>query len=311
MGARWVAGIVNHGAYDDVESCLASLRVQTLPPAGVCVVDTGADPRRFAELAQGHPHVHCEMTANRGYAGGANRVLAAVAERWRDAEYVLLLNPDVVLEEGFAEALLGAMGARPHAAIGSGKLLRPGGAILDSAGIRLPRNRRPRDRGSEQLDLGQYDASECVFAVSGAAMMIRRACLGALALDGEVFDEDFFLYHEDTDLCWRARRLGFEVLYHPPARAVHGRRWRRDARFAIEPWVRRHSFKNHYLEIIKNERPRDLLRNLPVLVAWEILRLGFALARDRAVLPGYCDAARAAPRAWRKRRLLEARVRSR
>ena len=87
--------------------------------------------------------------------------------------------------------------------------------------------------------------------------------------------------------------------------SVHGRRWRRDRRFTIEARIRRHSFKNHYLEMIKNERPGDFLMNLPALALWEVLRFGFAVLRDRDMLPGYRDAWRLTPRAFRKRAILQ------
>jgi GT2 family glycosyltransferase len=141
-------------------------------------------------------------------------------------------------------------------------------------------------------------------------MLVRRAALDDLAVQGEVVDEDFFAYHDDTDLCWRANRFGWRVLYEPHARAVHGRRWQRELRMQIEPFVRRHSFKNHYLQIIKNERVGDLVVNLPWLLVWEMLRLGFALVRDPAVLPAYGEAWRAAGRAFEKRRAIQARLRA-
>lgn len=73
--------------------------------------------------------------------------------------------------------------------------------------------------------------------------------------------------------------------------------------------VRRHSFKNHYLQLIKNEPLRDFLLDLPILAGWEVLRLGYAVLRDPAVLPGYLDAWRLSGRAWDKRRLLRAAMR--
>jgi GT2 family glycosyltransferase len=258
-----------------------------------------------------HREVRFLPRPNRGYGAGANYLLAWAAQRAPQAGYVLILNPDVELEPEFAAILLREMEEQPQVALASGKLLRPGGAIIDSAGIRLPRHRRARDRGSEEPDRGQFDRPELVFGVSGAAMMIRREALSDLALEDEVFDEDFFAYQDDTDLSWRANLLGWQVLYEPAARAIHGRRWRQDRRPAIQPSVRRHSFKNHYLQIIKNERAVDLIRNLPVLMAWEMLRLGYALVRDQAILPGYLDAARGVPRAWHKRRLLQRRARAR
>jgi GT2 family glycosyltransferase len=311
MRGSYVAGIVHHDDYDQLPECLASLRRQTRAPLAVHVVDTGVDPKRLDDLRDSHPDVRFEQVQNRGYGAGANRILAEVARTRPDAAYVLILNPDVSLDPDFAAALLDAMDADAGVALASGKLLRADGRTLDSAGIRLPRHRRPRDRGSERADLGQFDRTERVFGVSGAAMMIRRAALADLALDGEVFDEDFFAYQDDTDLSWRAHRLGWDVLYHPAARAIHLRRWQRQRRMGIPPFVRRHSFKNHYLQIAKNERGLDLLRNLPALLLWEALRLGYALARDRAVLPAYRDALRELPRALHKRRLLEARVRAR
>ena len=145
--------------------------------------------------------------------------------------------------------------------------------------------------------------------MSGAAVMLRRAALRDLEIDGEIFDEDFFAYHEDTDLAWRAALLGWHSLYVPRAVAVHRRRWRPETWRGIEPDLRRHAFKNHYLEMIKNERPGKFLRDLPVILAWEGVRLGYALLRDRSRLPAYASAARLARRAWHKRRHIQARVR--
>jgi GT2 family glycosyltransferase len=310
-GPRWVAGVVSHDSYTEIAACLPTVAAQTLAPDGIFVADTAADADRLAALAEAHPSARFEARPNLGWGAGVNRVLAWTTAEHPAAEFVLLLNPDVELAPDFAAILATACARHPHVAFASGKLLRGDGATLDSAGIRLPRHRRPRDRGSEEPDTGRYDRPEFVFGVSGAAMWIRRSALADLAIDGEFADEDFFAYHDDTDLCWRAHLLGWEVLYEPAARGVHHRGWQRRRRHEIAPAVRRHSFKNHYLQIIKNERGIDLLRNAPVLLAWELLRFGFALAADRAILRGYADAWRAAPTAFRKRRILMARARGR
>jgi len=308
MSDRYVVGIVSYRSYDDLGRCLESVASQEHRPEAVHVLDGDADPAQLEALAERFPSASFEVGPNRGYAGGANRLLAGIAERHPDVPWCLLLNPDVVLDAEFAERLLAAVADRPDVAVATGKLLRPDGRTIDSAGIELPRHRRPRDRGSEQPDLGQLDEAGDVFGASGAAMLLRRAALSDLALDGEIFDEDFFVYHEDTDLCWRAQRLGWRVHYEPGARAFHARGWRRAARFQVPVSVRRHSFKNHYLQLIKNESGRDWVRGLPVFVAWETLRLGYAVLRDPAVLPAYADAWRLSRRALRKRRLLHAKI---
>jgi GT2 family glycosyltransferase len=306
-----VAGIVHHDAWDDLERCLVSVAGQSAPPVAVQVVDTGTDRAQFDAARARHSDVHFELRPNRGYGAGANRILAEVARTRPDTEFVLILNPDVELEPGFAESLLSAVRVRPRVAIASGKLLRPESRLIDSAGIQLSLYRRPKERGSEQRDRGQFDRTELVFGVSGAAMLLRREALSDLSLDGEVFDEDFFAYYEDTDLCWRAHKLGWSVLYEPAARAFHTRGWRRGQRRNVSLSLRRHSFKNHYLQLLKNECSGDFLRRLPPLLGWELVRLGYFLACDPRVLPAYADAVRAAPRVWHKRTLLKRRVRAR
>jgi len=309
VGSQYAVGITNLHTYDDLERCLTSVKLQSLAPAKVIVVDGDSDAARLDQIRLSHPEVSWQPGPNLGYAGGANAILRSVDKLCPDTQFVLIATPDVCLESNFAADVIATMQRSPQAALASGKLMRPDGRTVDSAGVVLPRNRRPRDRGSEEIDCGQYQNTEFVFGVSGAALMLRRSALPELALDGEVFDEDFFVYHEDTDLAWRANRLGWRALYVPSARAIHSRRWRRSRRFAIAPSVRCHSFKNHYLQMIKNERAGDFLINLPIFVLWELARLGFALAADRSVLGAYGDARRLSSRAWKKRRLLQAKLR--
>ncbi len=303
----YCVGIIHYQSYADLESCLGAVAGQTLRPRAVRVVDADADTDALVKIRDRHPGVAFEAAANRGYSAAANRLLAWASGPDVGADFCLLLNPDVTLEPDFGQRLVDALAARPDAALGTGKLLRPDRLTLDSAGIALPAHRRTRDRGSEQHDRGQYDRGEYVFGASGAAMMLRCAALADLALEGEVFDEDFFLYHEDTDLSWRAHVLGWRVYYEPLARAVHARGWKKDQRFRVPPAVRRHSFKNYYLQLIKNESAAGFLLRLPVLLAWEVLRLGHAAIRDPQILPAYVDAWGLAGRAFHKRRILRAR----
>ena len=304
----YAVGIVNHRSYADLLHCIDSVKSQSAAPAALVVVDLDPDPQRLREFQRCDSDAVWEPGPNRGFGAGANTALARMRQVASELEFGLILNPDVRLEPEFAENLIHEMLRHPRVALASGKLLRDDGRTIDSAGIRMPRHRRPRDRGSQELDRGQYDRVEFVFGASGAALMTRLSALDELAVEGEVFDEDFFLYHEDTDLAWRAHRLGWRVLYVPSARAIHRRGWQRDRRFQIPVSIRRHSFKNHYLQMIKNERGRDFLANLPAIAVWEVLRLGFALLRDRALLAGYRDAWRLSRRAWRKRRLIQLRA---
>ena len=265
-------------------------------------------PVAVRSSAAPHGHVDIETGPNRGYAGGGNRVLAKIAECANPPEFALLMNPDVVLDPEFGIRLTRAMAGEAKVAIATGKLLRSDRRTLDSAGIVFPRHRRPRDRGSEEPDRGQFDRRELVDGASGAAMMLRVGALADLSIEGELFDESFFAYHEDTDLCWRARLFGWQILYEPEAVAIHHRGWQRDRRAEIAPAVRRHSFKNHYLQLVKNETWGGLLVDLPWIAGWEILRLGFVLLRDPSMWGAYREAWQAWPEARRKRAVIQGRA---
>ena len=306
MTGGYAAGIVYFGEDSELSTCLDSLKRQSCAPRSIIVIDHNMGLSEGGEaLRRQHADVEWISQPNTGYAGGGNAILDRALQVQPSPAAVLILNPDIELAPDFAERLLRAMGNHPEVALASGKLLRPGRKQIDSAGIIKDRTRRFRDRGSGALDTGQFEEEEVVFAVSGAALMLRVASLPGLTVLGEVFDEDFFCYHEDTDLAWRAGGLGYSSLYVPSAQATHGRGWRREGRGQVSPAIRRHSFKNRYLEMIKNDRASDLLRDLPLIFGMEFARLAFALFRDREVLPGYVDAARGARRAFDKRRSIQ------
>jgi GT2 family glycosyltransferase len=304
----YTAGVVNYRNYDDLVRCLECLCAQTWAPVQVTVVDADSDEVHLSALEAEFPSVAFERVLNQGYAGGANRLLEFSARVRPNAEFSLILNPDTFLEPDFCEALLTSLQGRPDVALATGKLFRSDWSRLDSAGIRLPLNRRPRDRGSRQMDRGQFDRGEYVFGASGAAMMIRLAALADLEIEGEIFDEDFFVYHEDTDLAWRAHNLGWRVYFEPAARAIHRRGWQKESRLSIPREIRIHSFKNHLLQIVKNESVFRFVLLLPVFLAWETVRFGFAVLMDRSILPAYAQACRLMGRAFHKRRILRAKM---
>src|SRR5690606_16371095 len=139
-------------------------------------------------------------------------------------DWVLVLNPDVVLDPRFLEEL--APYAERPAPLGTlcGKLLRmdeDGRPVspprIDSAGIEFRRTFRHLDRGSEEPDDGRYGTPELVFGATGAAALYRRAMIDDVSVEGEFFDEAFFAYREDADVAWRAQLLGWDCLYVPSA----------------------------------------------------------------------------------------------
>lgn len=304
MPPAYAVCVVNYRNYQDLDRCLASLKSQSDGPSLVLVADCDGDPDTRAATADAYPEYSIQAIANLGYAGAANWAIETVLAAPHPPEFILLLNADIRLASGFAAELVREMRARSEVAFASGKLLRPDTVTIDSAGFDVGRNRRFRDRGSGEADIGQFDEIEYVVGVSGAAMMIRTRAIPELCIDGELFDTDFFAYHEDTDLAWRAQLLGWRSLYVPDALAIHRRGWRKENRFDVPLEVRRHSFKNFFLVIAKNDRGRHLLRDMPAILVSEMTRFCAFVLYDPAVLPAYLLALQRLPAAIRKRRVL-------
>jgi GT2 family glycosyltransferase len=162
---------------------------------------------------------------NDGYAAAIN----AGMEHAGDADYVLVLNPDVRLEAGFVRAMLDAA-EQPGVGIVAPRLLDANGHTLPTlrrdptvtralgeAVLGGRRAGRMSALGEMVVDPAAYEQPQDVDWASGAALLITRPCAEAV---GE-WDESFFLYSEETDFALRARDAGFRVRYTPQARAVH------------------------------------------------------------------------------------------
>jgi GT2 family glycosyltransferase len=307
-GAGVSAAIVNYDGLHFLPSCIESLIAQSHPPAEIVLVDNRSADRSVGFVRERFPAVRVlEQGRNLGYAGGAN-----VAVRETRSPYLLLLNPDVVLTPTFLGELVAVAERYPEVGSLTGKLRRRGperaGPVIDSTGHVLYRNRWAINRGEREEDRGQYDQPGEVFGVSGAAPLYRRAMLEDVRVEGEVFPESFFLYLEDVDLDWRARLRGWKAYYVPTAIAYHDRGYKGGLR-RRDPAVLRHSFKNRYLMMIRNEALGDVLLDAWAILPMEVLRFtDFLLTAPRS-LAGYVDVARLVGPSLRQRRMIRRRVR--
>jgi hypothetical protein len=218
--------IVGFHTYDEIGRCLASLETYE-PDVEVIVVDHDADPVRARQLSAAHPRINYEpRSENRGFAAGVNR-----AARSATAPLLVILNPDVELHAPIVEPLAACLHSRQDAAIVGGLVREADGRLQPSArrfpdlstafGGRtswltrvLPDNPLTRrNLASTNVDAGCTE----VDWVTGAFMMIRRDVFESLG----GFDERFFMYWEDSDLCLRALNAGWKTMYQPSAAVVH------------------------------------------------------------------------------------------
>ena len=252
---------------------------------------------------------------NLGYAGGHNRFFSQSR-----SEFVMVLNPDVVLDKNFLENAMKGFSEERVAAV-TGKMLRPNSNVLDGTGIVLSRSRRARERGQNEVDLGQYDDQPEVFGVSGTAAIYRREALEKIKLpkkEGgfEYFDEDFFAYFEDLDLSWRLRRAGYLCRFVPQAVLYHSRKaasspggYKRIFSFVkhhrhLPLNVRRWSWKNHLFCIIKNDSLVSLIRDFPFIFAREFFMFLFILFLEPKVLGVLPEFFRQLPKMISKRKII-------
>jgi GT2 family glycosyltransferase len=293
-----------------LEDCFAALALQDHPDFEVIIVDNASEDGTRALLERVEPRWRVIYNeSNIGFAAGQNRAIRASRGEW-----VLCLNPDVVLGPDFISQLVRASEAHGEAGSLCGKLLRwrPDAephktTIIDSTGIYFTRNMRHLDRGAEENDRGQYDRMQYVFGATGAAAFFRRDFIADVSIEGEFFDEEFFAFREDGDLAWRAQVLGWKCLYVPTAVAWHVRRVTPERRRDLPLVINWHSAKNRFLMRGKNASGW-LCRRLFFPVAWrDLMTFGYAIIWDRRLWSAVTYWWRALDSIRRKRAIIQSR----
>jgi N-acetylglucosaminyl-diphospho-decaprenol L-rhamnosyltransferase len=224
--ARWAAVVINYNTsalvVEAVRSILADTSAGTVE---LVVVDNGSTDDSIAALDKALPDVRVVLApGNVGYARAANLGIAATR-----APIVAVCNADVTFVPGAAATLverldqesdLGACGPRiraldgndyPSARQNPSAFVATGHGLL---GLWWPTN--PFTRRYRELDADPSKPRD-VDWVSGATIFFRRDALDAVG----GWDERYFMYMEDIDLCWRLRRAGWRVAYEPGAVVVH------------------------------------------------------------------------------------------
>jgi N-acetylglucosaminyl-diphospho-decaprenol L-rhamnosyltransferase len=185
--------------------CLGALQAAQVP---VIVVDNGSADDSAA-IAQGQGAQVIRNAQNQGY-GRANNIGARAA----NGEFLLIVNPDVIVESDAVAALLDAMGRYPDAGLLAPKIVEPSGRVFFQ-----PRSLLASYLKNPTGKLALPEGEACAPFFSGACFLIRRELY--LGLGG--FDENIFLFYEDDDLCRRLADAGSALVYVPQAVVRHGR----------------------------------------------------------------------------------------
>jgi GT2 family glycosyltransferase len=212
--------VVNWHHRATTDRCLDALRQLTYPRWSLVLIDNGCTDFSTEEIAQRAPGAaYLRSPTNLGFAGGSNLGMRTALAR--GAAWVWFLNDDAAPEPDALDELLDAAARPPHPAVLGAKIVQYGRPErLDSLALDVDLARgRVRLLGHDEVDRGQYDHVREPLAVTGCAMLVRRdACerLGG-------FNEAYFAYLEDVDLCLRARAASLPVAAVPSARVRHDR----------------------------------------------------------------------------------------
>ncbi len=223
--AATAAVVVNYESGGSLATCVGDLRTAGL--AEVVVVDNGSTDGSLRAAVSAVPGLTViDPQRNLGYGAAANRGVAAST-----APMVLVCNPDLEVPAGAVAALVEALEADPGCALVGPLIRTPEGArypsarhfpsLVDAAGhavlgLFAPDNRFTRSYQRTDLDDGGPGVLTADW-VSGACFLVRRDAFEEVG----GFDESYFMYAEDVDLCWRLGRRGWRVAYAPAAEVTH------------------------------------------------------------------------------------------
>jgi N-acetylglucosaminyl-diphospho-decaprenol L-rhamnosyltransferase len=218
------AVVVSYNSATYLTDCLRSLRSEGV--SEVVVVDNASSDGSVAAAHGADPDATVvETGGNLGFGTAANRGVAATG-----SPYVLIMNPDTVVEPGTVKALSEALDRDAGLAVVGPRIENVDGTLYPSVrrfpdltvafghaflGLVWPAN--PYTRRYRMLDWDHDRPANDVDWVGGACVMVRRVAFDVVA----GFDEEYFMYVEDVDLCWRLGLAGWRVGYEPGGRVVH------------------------------------------------------------------------------------------
>ena len=268
--------IVNHNTADMLVRCLDSIRSQSGHSPEVILVDNASHDDSL-KVAEGFlPWLNVIVNKrNLGFARANNQALKISRGR-----YIYFLNPDTQLKEGAFDAMIQFMESNPEVGLAGTRIVNPDGSHQSSVERRYPGERHAR---------GELSGLKGDIAwVSGASVIARRSVMREVM----GFDERFFLYGEDLDLCLAVRNAGWTIGYIPGALVVHwGGVSERDT-LPVDVWKKKFDAEFFFYQKHYSERTIKAIRRANIIQAlWRIFTLTLTLpfCRNKEVPQGKLD----------------------
>ncbi|MEX2723347.1 MAG: glycosyltransferase family 2 protein [Candidatus Freyarchaeota archaeon] len=264
--------ILNYNGEKFLDNCLKSVLATDYPNFEVIVVDNNSKDRSLEVLrdfkllfkAKNIPFAIIENSENLGFAEG-NNVGARVAK----GEYIVFLNNDTLVHKDWLKELVNIL--VEHSGIGGAQskiISMENSNLIDCAGGFLNTYGLAVERGSGEEDHGQYDKVDDIFFAKGAAAIFRKNLFDYFG----GFDGDYFIYHEEADLCWKIRLGGYRIVFAPKSVVYH---FGGASAKKVDILVMFNQEKNRMCTLIKNYSYNNLIKYLSLLISLEILQMVF------------------------------------
>lgn len=233
MKKVWIS-IINYNGKKNTLDCLKTLDLIESNDIDLTIVVLDNNSKEKFEipknLLKNYTPLIVRSSENLGFAGGHNMVIQKAIEE--NAEYILVLNNDTIVDKNFLEILVETAQKNEKAGVIAPKIYfakgyeyrkdtyseNELGKIIWYAGGQMDwDNVLGSHRGVDEVDSGQYDKEEETDFASGCCMLINAGVLKKT----HGFDERYFLYYEDNELQERVKRLGFKIIFSPKAIIWH------------------------------------------------------------------------------------------
>lgn len=269
--------VLNWNSFNDTINCIESLISQTTVPDIIVVDNNSSDNSKDMLQSYVSENDNSQVTlilnsVNSGYSGGINVGIRDALDK--GYHYIGTLNPDAIADRHWTSELLQTLTSTKHpCGIATGLMAKSNHTSIDTTGEQYSIWGIPGPRFRDQpIDIAP-NTEEYIFASTGGGFIARADMLREIGL----FDEKFFMYFEDVDLCFRAQLAGYKVRYTPKAIAYH----KVSASTNKVPGLAiTQTFKNLPILFIKNV-PLGL-----VSVVWPRFTLAYFLIMGHAIAKG-------------------------
>lgn len=251
--------IVNWNTRDLLLRCIKSIEEKTQNlPYEIIVVDNASSDDSAEAVRQQYPRVKLIASdENLGFAAGNNTAL-----KHANGEYILLLNPDTIVEDDAIQQMMEYLHDNSDVGAVGCRILNSDGTLQESYWMEFPSEKwlffkafylDKIARVLSNRSVSEQNLPLSVAHLLGACIMTRHSIISEL----NGFDESYFLYMEETDLCYRIKKLSRSIYYLPSARIIH---FGQQSSMQAAEWTNVELYLNLYRFLLKNQNPSIIAR---------------------------------------------------